>query len=32
MQGAWVQSLVRVVDPTCHKQDQVQKNKYLKNK
>ena len=30
-QGAWVRSLVRELDPTCHNEDVVQANK-LKNK
>ena len=29
MQGAWVQSLVRDLDPTCRNKDLVQPNKYF---
>ena len=29
MQGAWVRSLVRELDPTCHNQDLVQPNAYF---
>ena len=29
MQGAWIPSLVREIDPSCYSKDLVQLNKYI---